>query len=594
MHFNNVTDLPSLQKAISLFSTFRKENTAAPGGFSSCHIWILSNYSTQFVAGALPAALADKAIWGEVQETPFNQWEGVLYDKKHPAFQAGTDMVLLLLSSVELAFRGETDPKQVADRIVSAIRFQSVSSTAKLVLTLPEPLPEETSSISWAYEWRQHVIGHLKSGLADTDVLLLDIEPLIRSVGTAKWYADRFYITSKIPCHPNCLPALVTYLANVVRSLLVSPCKLIITDLDDTLWGKAVGDEGYDQVDLDAAGDGLSYLRLQRLLKSLHDRGVLLAIASRNDRETALSVFKKRPEMILRESDFSAIEINWDRKSHGIQKILGDLNLSTAGVLFLDDNPKERLEVLNAFPNLIVPELPENPIQRVPFLIASGWLEVIPSTREDKNRAKYYQEEKQREAVRQEVSGDPDAYLKQLEMTLSPLPIKENMDRVVELINKTNQFNLTTRRHGRGEISQIMEKRGMGFCFRLKDRFGDYGIISVILICPTPLADTFQIESWVMSCRAMGRTVEQVVLRFVLQKCNEHGIKKLIGEYIPTEKNKPVAELLSNLGFINERKEGQSTLSEILIAEGLNSVDKSYVTLRTPEPLPDLNLFGST
>lgn len=560
------------------FNIYRQTQQNAPAGYYSSNIWILSNFSTQFVASALPAALADKMVWAIVQETPYNQWEGVLYDKEHPIFHEGTDLIILMLSTMELAFRGESEPEHIAKRIASALTYHCLDKPIKVIMTLPEALPEEISPFSWVFEWREALINYLKQYLDTNKITLLDLEPLIRSVGADNWYGDRFYVNAKLPCHPNRLSDLIRYIANAIRAHIASPCKIVVTDLDYTLWGGAVGDEGYENVNLDAAGTGISYLRMQRFLKGLHEKGVLLAVASRNDPEAALDVFRKRPEMLLREDDFAAFEINWGPKSKSIINILKKLNLSATGVVFLDDNPKERLEVQTELPEISVLDLPQDPIHRISVLNESGLFEVLPITQEDRNRAKYYKHEKQRESTRAQTEGNPDAYLKRLQMTLIPVSLKDNMTRVVELINKTNQFNLTTRRHNQKAISAIIEEKGSGYCFRLKDRFGDYGIISVVLLKHRNTQEWI-IDTWVMSCRAMGRHVEDAIMHYLITQCRDKGIKSLLGEYIRTKKNNPVENLLPTLGFDKKKESQGSRLFELSIKEDMDVLENKYIKL---------------
>jgi len=576
-NYHKASDLKSLIKAAKSFSNLKNNEPDIPREYTKCNIWVLSNYSTQFIAASLPLALADKNIWANVQEAGYNEWEAVLFNTQHEATSSQTDLILLLLSSFELAFRRGSSPEALAKRIAEPILSGASKCVGRLIVALPEPLPEEHSSSSWAYKWRHNLVDSLKALLAETDVLFVDISPLIRKVGSKKWYAERYYINAKIPFNPNNTHFLVEYLSRFIRSTIAISCKLLITDLDDTLWAGTVGEEGWDNIDLDANGTGLSYLRLQRFLQGLKDSGVLLAIASKNELQNAMEVFQKRSEMILKASDFSALEINWKPKSEGIKNILRQMNLSTSGVVFIDDNPRERFEVKTAFPEIIVPELPAEHSDWIGALIDVGIFEGGISTEEGERRSEFYKEEGARQKGLKSAAS-LDTYLQNLEMTLFPLPIEKNYERVIELINKTNQFNVATRRHGRSEVAEMLNSGAMGICFKLKDRFGNYGIISVFLAVPCK-KNCLRIDTWVMSCRAMGRTVESAILFYVLTKCKEEGVEKLIGEYIPTARNKPISSLYPSFSFKHIREVDNRVFSELDIITGLQTVKNPFVNI---------------
>jgi FkbH-like protein len=559
--YRDVRDLRSLQKALRAFDAAATRWRGGAPDLLPCRIWIASNYSTQFLAAALRPALAVRGIWADIAEAGYNQWELALLDPRHPIHATRPDLVLLLLSSQELAFRGDSGPEAVAGRIAAVAEAVKRHGGGRLLLSLPEPLEEERSSASWAYDWRRRLDAELRTRLQSTGTILLDLDPLIRSVGARGWFSEKYYIAAKLPFHPDHTHRLANHLADAVRGALASPCKLLVTDLDNTLWGGVVGDLGWEQVDLDAGGKGHAHLRLQRFLRHLCDRGILLAIASKNDPGVALEVFRRRTEMLLREEDFSAVEIHWGPKSASIQRILRRLNLSTAGVLFLDDSPVERAEVRRALPDVIVPDLPADPAGWVPILLETGLFEGGPSTAESSHRSRYYEEERVRQAAL-EASPDLEGFLADLRMVLRPEAIDRHRERVVELINKTNQFNLTSRRFGWSRIEEVLAGGGRGFSFRLEDRFGDYGLIAVVLLAARG-EGRYLIDTWVMSCRVMGRTVERAILSYIITALSREGGTRLIGEYIPSDKNGPVASLYASLGFEGLASEGTSTLSQL-------------------------------
>jgi FkbH-like protein len=272
----------------------------------------------------------------------------------------------------------------------------------------------------------------------------------------------------------------------------------------------------------------------------------LLAIASKNDPVAVREVFAKRAEMMLRLEDFAATEIHWEPKSSSLARILERLKLSTAGVVFLDDNPVERAEVRRRFPDIAVPELPEDPAQRVPMLARTGLFDHRLATNESQQRNRMYAENTARDEAQRDA-GDYQEFLRGLKMVMEGSALDAARERVIELINKTNQFNLTTRRYNWGELAAAV-RDGFGRCYRLKDRFGDNGIISVVAVARDS-EDDARIDLWLMSCRVLGRKVEEAILADVVGRARRLGARRLIGEYIPSAKNALVGELYPRLGF---------------------------------------------
>jgi FkbH-like protein len=261
--------------------------------------------------------------------------------------------------------------------------------------------------------------------------------------------------------------------------------------------------------------------------------------------------------MMLRLDDFAAAEIHWEPKSSSIARILDRLKLSTAGVVFLDDNPVERAEVRRRFPDIAVPELPDDPAQRVPMLERTGLFDHRLATRESRERNRMYAENTAREEAERDA-GDYQDFLRGLKMVMEGSALDEARERVVELINKTNQFNLTTRRYNWGELANVV-KNGFGRSYRLKDRFGDNGIISVVAVALEQQNDA-RIDLWLMSCRVLGRKVEEAIMADIVARARALGVRRLVGEYCPTAKNGLVRELYPRLGFQEIGRSGASVL----------------------------------
>jgi FkbH-like protein len=326
--------------------------------------------------------------------------------------------------------------------------------------------------------------------------------------------------------------------------------KCLVLDLDNTLWGGVIGDDGLEGIVL-AQGDstGEAFLDVQRAALELRDRGIVLAVSSKNEDAVARAPFVSHPEMLLREHHVAVFQANWNDKATNIAAIAQELSLGIDSLVFLDDNPVERGLVRQMLPAVAVPELPEDPALYARTLAAAGYFESVTFSAEDRKRADFYQDNSRRVALQSRV-GDLDAYLESLDMEIVFRPFDATgRSRITQLINKSNQFNLTTRRYTEPEVAAWeADPEAFTLQVRLLDAFGDNGMISVV-ICRRGSAARWEIDTWLMSCRVLGRRVEQMVLRELLLHARERGIETLVGTYLPTAKNAMVKDHFEKLGF---------------------------------------------
>lgn len=554
----------SLRELLSGVRAFEAAGSPTRSHATNIRLAITGNYSTQFLAKGFPLTLAARDVRAALYESAYNQWQLELRDLGSALYAFKPTHILILLTSIDLAYSSPRSIEGVTSSIVAAVEEALKGSEACIFLTLPEPLNDEISDNSGAYVWRQRVLTGLRSTLVSPRVTLIDLDPLVRTIGTADWYDDRFYDTSKLPFHPDRTSAVLARLSDAVAGTVSSRCKLMIVDLDDTMWGGRVGDDGWEGIKLSPADTGRHFLRLQAFLKTLQDAGVILAIASKNNLQPVRDAFERRAEMMLRFEDFAAHEIHWEPKSDSVGRILARLNLSTAGVVFLDDNPVERAEVARRFPDILVPELPDNPADRVPMLISSGIFDRRVTTDESRVRHRLYAENAQRDAALQKAV-DIKEFLRELEMVMELTPGAHHRERVLELMQKTNQFNLTTRRHNWAELTAAT-RGGFVQCYRLRDKFGDNGIISVVAVSRDTVAEA-RIDVWLMSCRVLGRKVEEAILHDVATRARALGARTLVGEYIATSKNEIVRELYPRLGFAELSRDGDRFVYVLSLAD---------------------------
>jgi len=390
----------------------------------------------------------------------------------------------------------------------------------------------------------------LAEAVRGTEDVLLDVARIAHTVGLADWHAPAQWNMAKLPFSNSFIPLYAEHVSRILAALRGKSRRCLVLDLDNTLWGGVIGDDGLGGIQI-AQGDpaGEAFLNLQRFALALRERGIVLAVCSKNDDEVARSPFRKHAEMILRENHFAVFQANWNDKATNIKAIAEELELGLESLVFLDDNPAERALVRKLLPQVAVPELPDDPALYVRALSAAGYFEAVSFSDEDVKRADFYQDNARRVALGKQA-GDVEAYLASLKMEITFQPFDETgRARITQLINKSNQFNLTTRRYTEAEVAEVARNPE---CFtlqvRLSDAFGDNGMISVI-ICRRRNSTEWEIDTWLMSCRVLGRGVEKMVLRELIEHARRHGIRKLIGTYRPTDRNQLVEEHYSKLGF---------------------------------------------
>jgi FkbH-like protein len=385
-----------------------------------------------------------------------------------------------------------------------------------------------------------------------SDCYFVDLEQVSADFGHRDFYDQRNYAWTKQPFSSDGVYELSRHLFSAVRAVTTGPKKVLILDLDNTVWGGVVGELGPLGVELGESPDGEAFRSFQTYTKQLKDRGILLAVCSKNNPADAHEPFESNRDMVLSLKDIAAFEASWDPKPVAIQRIAKTLNLGLDSFVFFDDNPAEREAVRQQLPTVDVVDAPQDPADYISALQNGLWFESLSVTTADRERADQYCAEQHRRAVQESTSSLPD-YLTSLEMRAEVNEVDgADMKRVVQLISKTNQFNLTTRRHTAGDIQQMTQSEdAVGLTLRLSDRFGDYGLVSVVIGMPiaNSKTPTLQLDTWLMSCRAIGRTVELYFMNAVVQHALALGYKRIVGEYIPTAKNPQVAEFYPNAGF---------------------------------------------
>jgi FkbH-like protein len=539
--FNKGSKLVDLQKYLASIDNKLRYGSQNP----VVKVRILSNFSTQYLSQSLEASLHYRGIYSEVFDPGFDQWEIVLNNIES---LEKVDYTILFLSTTRLVTNpNASNPVEFVKYVDNLMTNYMQQIGGELIVVLPESLREGVDTSLIFHRWTNMIKSAYLDIFPDSSTFY-DLDVLVREFGISKWFDSRFFEIAKFPWHPNCNLAIGSALADTIWSIQMRPCKLIILDLDNTLWRGEVGEIGWENVGLDQNEDGFSFLMLQRMLLDLKNNGVLLALSSKNTYKNVVEVFEKRSEMILKISDFVAKEVNWDPKHKAVSNILSKLNLTEKGVMFIDDSPSERSEVKEYFPNLIVPDLPVNHADWTYHLAASKIFSLGKIKQEDLERNDMYRLEEERLEMSKTFQSYAE-FLEKLELQVT-LEVLNNskLDRVYELLMKTNQFNLNGNLCSRLELDNMLTNPEQKvLAFRLKDRFGDYGIISVLILSRTDV-DNWQIFNWVMSCRALGRKIEHQIIEIAVRELVGEG-KLLNGEFISTGKNGIVSELLRELKF---------------------------------------------
>ena len=392
--------------------------------------------------------------------------------------------------------------------------------------------------------------AELRDALPDGSYFV-DLPILSSAIGKRHFYDNRQYYWTKQPFSSDGLASLSRQVAVGIRTIRSGPKKVLVVDLDNTVWGGVVGEVGPYGIAVAENADGEAFHAFQMRLKELTGRGVLLAACSKNNESDAREPFEKNPDMVLRFGDFAAFKASWEPKAIAIRSIADNLNLGLESFVFFDDNPAEREHIRQALPEVAVIEVPEEPAEYINALDNSMWFETISVTMEDLARSHQYQTAIESHHLRESMASIED-YLSSLDMQADVRTIGEtDLPRIVQLFTKTNQFNLTTRRHQLPDLCILLKHpRAIGLSLRIRDRFGDHGLVSALIAIPSDTnTDALCIDSWLMSCRVIGRTVEEFLFNHLCAAAIEKGYSHLFGQYLATKKNGLVADLLPRLGF---------------------------------------------
>jgi FkbH-like protein len=397
---------------------------------------------------------------------------------------------------------------------------------------------------------------------AHPGVVLFNTERWLRQ-GGPNAFSDKLWYLSKTPFSKGVFDAAATDMAATLRGLMGLRKKVIILDLDNTLWGGVVGDVGWEAIQIgghDPVGE--AYLQFQKELRRLSNGGVVLAVVSKNEEAVALEAIDKNPEMDLRTRDFAAWRINWEDKAENIVDLMNDLNLGLDSAVFLDDSPHERSRIRQALPEVLVPEWPSDPMEYARALRELRCFESPVLSSEDRSRTAMYVTDRRRNELR--MGGDSiENWLEMLDLEVSVEQLSaSNLERTAQLLNKTNQMNLTTRRMSTRELADwASDENNHIWTFRVRDKIGDYGLCGIASVA---FGDGHaRLVDFVLSCRAMGRGVEEAIISVVANKVREAGVESLTTSYVATKKNQPCIRWIEQQPSFTRQGDGRTFLLDV-------------------------------
>jgi len=514
-----------------------------------------------------------------VRTAEFNVWAQEIYDAKSPLFAERPDAVIVALE--------EPDPTE----LLGALDFFRRHSDAAVIVhnrAVPaSPSRGVLDAQSDASE--REAVQEINKRLRQTaqqfrGVYILDYDALVARAGADSWRDQRKWVSVRLPMSAPNMSRMVAEWMRFLQPLAGKIAKCAVVDLDNTLWGGVVGEDGVDGIRLDDSLPGAFHRDLQQALLDLTRRGILLAVCSKNNPEDALAAIDNHPGMLLRQKDFAAVRINWQEKAQNLEEIAAELNIGVDALAFLDDNPVERQNVRLRLPEATVLELPEDISAWAATVREAPVFQRLQLSSEDARRSEMYAQQRERQQLEQAHSS-PEDFLRSLEQEVEIAPLTGvTLARIAQLTQKTNQFNLTTRRYTEQEIESLAAQPGASvLSLSVRDRFGDNGLTGVAILRRD--GDVCEIDTLLLSCRVIGRTVETALLAHLESQARESGCRLLQGWFKPTKKNKPCANFYADHGFRAARQDGDNVLWERDLAADPPLQTPDWVKVATPSPV---------
>ncbi len=525
---------------------------------------LVGDTATQFLATAIKGIGVERGYNIDLFEAEYNQVERQFMDPTSELYEFDADIIVVFQSTHKLGEHHSMLPveRQMAladDRLgfIASICENPLLANKKFIY-LNYPEIEDTvfgsyaNKVTSSFSYQIRKLNYELMNLAQQypNLFICDIAGLQNKLGRDVMFTTNVYVSTEMVLSIESLPYVASRVMDIVCAIKGQFKKCLILDLDNTVWGGVIGDDGLEGIQLGhGLGIGKAFTEFQMWIKKLKQRGIIICVASKNNEETAKEPFEKHPDMILRLDDIAVFLANWETKVDNIRTIQSILNIGFDSMVFLDDNPFERHMVRENIPGITVPELPEDPGDYLEYLYSLNLFETASYSNADKDRTKQYQVEAKRVSLSKTFTNEAD-FLKSLNMvsTVSGFT-KFNTPRVAQLSQRSNQFNLRTIRYTEADITSIAENPDIiDLSFTLEDKFGDNGLIAVVILKKQD-DETLFVDTWFMSCRVLKRGMENFTLNIIVERAKKAGYQKIIGEFLPTPKNKMVENHYVSLGF---------------------------------------------
>lgn len=541
-----------------LLKNLRQDTT----GFTPLHVAVLADSASQHFTKALQSALIPFRHTAQTWEADYNSIDATIFSENSELYQKRFDYILILPSAFKLYKEfSHFSPKESfseakISHFTNLVSLLIERTKAKIILCNFHETNDgvfgnfaNKTEQSFLYQIRKLNYKLMELATSIPNLFIVDTQNLFASKGIAEAFDSKLYIHADIIFSLDFLALLAYNTAQVIGAIQGSFKKCVVLDLDNTLWGGVIGDDGIENIQVGDLGLGKAFTALQNWLLNLKNRGIILAVSSKNTESIAKEVFEKHPDMTLRLDDFSVFAANWETKVDNIIFIQSVLNIGFDSMVFLDDNPFERGIVKQNIPDITVPDLPDDPADYLPYLQSLNLFETASFSAEDSKRTRQYQEEAGR-MVLQKTFQNEDEFLDSLNMLAVIEPVNNfTRPRVAQLTQRSNQFNLRTKRYTDEDVNRMMNDPSfLTFTVSLSDRYGDYGLISAVFL-EEKSNDVLFIDTWIMSCRVLKRGVEAFLLNEIIHYARNLGFKYIQGEYIATPKNSLVKEHYPSLGF---------------------------------------------
>lgn len=527
---------------------------------------MMTNFTDGILQQMLKGVLVEEGVSAEIEGVPYGQYHLHLKDRKSLLYARRADMTFVLFdTNFHRRSALMDDPAHMQEVLEDIVQYCRDSAAPVIVSTFLIPYRGAYGNLfheSPEYRRVEEANNYLKQQAGEVaNLSVWDINALIHHLGEAHVRDLRGLYAFDIPFTNDFFLAVAREWASWVRAKLGRTKKCLVLDLDNTLWGGIVGEVGPEGIALGPDHPGLAFQNFQHAIRELYERGVILAINSKNNPEDVAEVFEKNPHMILGEKHFAASRINWNDKASNIAEIAEELNIGLDSMVFLDDDAVNRGLVRSMHPNVLVPDFPTEPEDYVAHLFSLDAFNQFSLTEEDKEKGRMYAEERGRKVVRASTQS-LEEYIATLGIVIT---VKKNdinsIQRLAQLTQKTNQFNLTTKRYGEKEIEQMMKDGALIFSAEVSDRFGDYGNTILCIVKQDSIHEA-ELDTFLMSCRVMGRGVEYAFLQHVAEVLRDRGVERMWATFVPTAKNKPAADFLPSAGFAERERIGDTLIYE--------------------------------